>query len=178
MLNFASKTRTSPEETVYPWLWSGRVFVGINEKWLKKVHHNNGVFRRNSFGLKSILLDSLLSNLSHSVVTSNVSSLIGYCTAGTVLRDLNFIWKGYFKGFFKFPQKNENLANKSKIWNLSGFSLWVWEALQRTIITVLWLVWSVEKKEELSGATSHWESVNRGDTSSSSIYWHHSARIE
>ena len=55
------------------WLSSGRVFCWDKRQMTQKRHHNNKVSRRNSFGLKSVLLDSLFSDLSHSVVTSNDS---------------------------------------------------------------------------------------------------------
>ena len=48
-------------------------FCWDKRKITEKRHHNNGVSRRNSFELKTVLLDSLLSDLSHSVVTSNDS---------------------------------------------------------------------------------------------------------
>ena len=49
---------------------SGFLLEYTKNDW-KRRHYNNWFSRRNSFGLKSVLLDSYLSDLSHSVVTSN-----------------------------------------------------------------------------------------------------------
>ena len=94
-----------------PWSWTENLFrsgsvllLGYLKYDWKRRHNNNWFSRRNSFGLKSDLFDSLLSDWSHSVVTSNglinfklrlSNSLIGNCTTNTVLWHFNFIWQGY-----------------------------------------------------------------------------------
>ena len=77
--------------------------------------------------------------------------------------------------YFKFPPKNENLAKKSKNSKSIGIQPNTPDSPSKGQFNDYS---EVEKKEELTGATSHWESVNWGDTLSRSFYWHHSVRIE